>query len=418
MTLPEGWRSVRLKYVVRRHTERSKPGLPVLNLENVESWTGLQVGETAAGDGEALRYRDGDVLFGKLRPYLAKVLVARSDGACTSEMLVLRPRAELTQRFLFYRMIAPDFINVVNASTFGSKMPRADWEFIGNLYLSIPSPDEQTRICNCLDGRLSGIDALVAKKQRLIDLLEEKRAALISRAVTQGLDPNVPMKDSGVEWLGRVPAHWEVCQLRRKWQILDCKHRTPLYVDEGIPIVSTAEVSGGRLNLETERRTTPEEFVNLTEGGRRPRRGDLIYSRNASLGSAAYVDRDDEFCMGQDVSLIRSRLQSQQYLAYQLNSRPILYQLRLAAVGSTFLRINVNDIAALRLCCPPCAEQCKIAEHLNRASEQIRAAQELITSAIERLREYRSALITAAVTGQLDLRKHERELEVLVGGAK
>jgi type I restriction enzyme S subunit len=139
-------------------------------------------------------------------------------------------------------------------------------------------------------------DALIEAKRRLIALLEEKRAVLISQVVTKGLDPDVPMKDSGIEWLGEIPAHWEAIELRRGWDVRDCKHRTAEYVfADGIPIVSTTEIKPGRLSLENTRLTTLEDFLDLTEGGRLPQCGDIIYSRNASLGSAAYVDTNEQF---------------------------------------------------------------------------------------------------------------------------
>jgi type I restriction enzyme S subunit len=185
---------------------------------------------------------------------------------------------------------------------------------IGDIKIPVPSISEQRAIAVFLDRETAKIDALIAKKERLIELLHEKRAALVSHAVTEGLDPSVPMKDSGVEWLDKIPAHWEAEELNRHWQIIDCKHRTAFYVDEGIPIVSTTEVKPGRLNLKQTRKTTYNEYVNLIEGDRLPKRGDIIYTRNASLGSAAYVDTDEIFCMGQDVCLITSSDQNQLFL--------------------------------------------------------------------------------------------------------
>jgi type I restriction enzyme S subunit len=141
--------------------------------------------------------------------------------------------------------------------------------------------------------------------------------------------------------------------------------------------------------------------------------GDIIFSRNASIGSAAYVDTEERFCMGQDVCLITSASQNQLFLTYQLNSQFISDQIRRTMVGATFTRINVGDIGLLRVCCPPVGEQAEIAECLTEYDRGYGRIASRIHSAITLLREYRAALISAAVTGQLDIRKHEKQLEAL-----
>jgi type I restriction enzyme S subunit len=268
----------------------------------------------------------------------------------------------------------------------------------------VPAPPEQRVIAAFLDRQTAKIDTLIAKKDRLIELLQEKRAALISRAVTKGLDPSAPMKDSGVEWLGEIPAHWKVEELNRHWQIIDCKHRTASYVDEGIHIVSTTEVKPGRLDLSQTRKTTYEEYMNLTEGNRLPRRGNIIYTRNASLGSAAYVDTDEPFCMGQDVCLINSYDQNQLFLNYQLNSPVVIQQLEALMVGATFRRINVGQIKKFVIIRPPKEEQQQIAKYLDGVSERIDILVAKINGSMEKLKEYRTTIISAAVTGKIDVR--------------
>lgn len=215
--VPNHWVIQRVKFaatLINDKTEAAHAGLPYVGLENVESWTGKLVGtnKESAADGISNRFAARDVLFGKLRPYLAKVLEASGDGVCSSELLVLRPY-EVHSRYLLYLMLSRDFVNIVDSSTYGAKMPRASWDFIGNLSVPIPPSPEQQAIAAFLDRETGKIDALVEKKRRLIELLKEKRAALISHAVTKGLDPDVPMKDSGVEWLGMVPEHWDLRQL-------------------------------------------------------------------------------------------------------------------------------------------------------------------------------------------------------------
>ena len=155
-----------------------------------------------AAEGIANIFHEGDVLFGKLRPYLAKALLSTASGVCSTELLVLRG-SKVIPRFLLYYALSDEFIKQVDSSTYGAKMPRASWDFIGNMAAPVPSTNEQISIAAFLDRETAKIDNLISKQERLSGFLQEKRQAVISHAVTKGLDPNAPMKDSGVEWPGR-----------------------------------------------------------------------------------------------------------------------------------------------------------------------------------------------------------------------
>lgn len=190
--------------------------------------------------------------------------------------------------------------------------------------------------------------------------------------------------------------------LKRFWRVIDCKHRTPTYVDEGFPLVSTSEVKPGNLDLSLASRfVSQDDLADLTEG-RQPRLGDLIYSRNASLGVAAHVATEKPFCMGQDVVLITSPRQDQRYLMYALNSDVARAQVASVCIGSTFSRINVSQIEALLIPHPPPEAQRTIARYLDRRTAALDALIEKKTRLIDRLREKRQALITEVVTRGLD----------------
>ena len=215
----------RLKHVLelcRERAEGQKDGLPYVGLENIQSRTGRFLSDVAEGedvtsgspsDSLGNAFKAGDVLFGKLRPYLAKAWVAEFEGRCSTEFLVLRPRG-LDSTFLKYICLSDEFLSAVNSSTFGSRMPRADWDFIGSVPVPVPPPETQRRVGDYLDRETGRIDELVAAKERLIELIGEKRRALITHAVTRGLDAKAPMRDSGVPWLGQIPAHWKVAPVR------------------------------------------------------------------------------------------------------------------------------------------------------------------------------------------------------------
>ena len=216
----------RLKHVValrRARTSADDAARPYVGLEDIESGTGRLVNGArgsrhlsiplTGNEATGTDFEPGDVLFGKLRPYLAKAWVAEFSGRCTTEALVMAPTS-IEPRFLRSVCLSSRFVGDVDASTFGSKMPRAEWDFIGNMPVPVPDPDTQRAIADHLDRETARLDALVAAKQRLLKLLAEKRRAIVTRAVTRGLDPRAPLRDSGVPWLGEIPAHWRFTRLK------------------------------------------------------------------------------------------------------------------------------------------------------------------------------------------------------------
>jgi type I restriction enzyme S subunit len=166
------------------------PQLLRVENENIESWTGrfLETDTTFDERDELKMFRAGDVLFNKLRPYLAKVFNPRTAGFSGGELLILRPTSKLNSAFLFYRLLSRSFIGIVNSSTEGAKMPRADWEFIGQLLIPIPTLSEQFAISSFLDVKTKQIDTLIAKAVTGIALLTEYRTALITDVVTGKVD--------------------------------------------------------------------------------------------------------------------------------------------------------------------------------------------------------------------------------------
>ncbi len=271
--VPEHWGVRRLKHTVQLRNEKVEATggeYNYIGLENIESWTGRLLVSDSPIQPEGLSdsFESGNVLFGKLRPYLAKVYQARSSGTCTSELLVMRPVA-VTPRFLYYALLSDQFIRLVDASTYGAKMPRASWNFIGTLPSVVPPFGEQQEISDFLDHETARLDAAIGRYERLIALLGEKRQALISHAVTKGLDPDAPMKDSGVKWLGEIPVHWEVTQVRRLARDGDKSFtdgdwiETPYITDEGFRLIQTGNIGVGAYKEQGFRFISAETFEML-----------------------------------------------------------------------------------------------------------------------------------------------------------
>ena len=400
--VPADWKISSLKRQAKLLTEKSDRRNNPIGLENVESWSGRQLTTETEFQGDGVAFERGDILFGKLRPYLAKVLLARESGEAVGDFHVLRPSSELISSFLAHAIRNREFIAIVDGSTYGAKMPRASWEYMGSMPVAVPPISEQTAIAGFLDRETAKIDALVAEQQNLIALLKEKRQALISHAVTKGLEPDVPMKDSGVAWLGEVPAHWEIGPLKRFAEVIDCKHHTVEFLDEGLPIVSIRELRDDRIDLSDAKRTSQAEWDFLREG-RVPRAGDLIFCRNASVGALGYVEAGQEFCMGQDVCLIRPET-TNRFTHFQLSSSIVREQIEVFLVGATIRRANVAEIRGLVMTWPPVPEQARISEYLIAETAQFDELMQEAETTIALLQERRTALISAAVTGKIDVR--------------
>jgi len=277
---------------------------------------------------------------------------------------------------------------------------------LNSFEIPLPTELEREKIANFLDHETAKIDTLIEKQQQLIKLLKEKRQAVISHAVTKGLNPNAPMRDSGVEWLGDVPEHWVSCALKHYASVVDCKHITAEFFDEGIPLASISEVKEWHVNLATAKFTNEKYYLDLIGGGRKPQPGDIVYSRNATVGQAALVADDmPKFAMGQDVCIIRlDEGVLSEYILYVLKSGVISDQLDLAMVGSTFKRINVDDIRNFSIALPSYEEQDEIVSELNRVLGKYDRLVFKAETTIELMSERRTALISAAVTGKIDVR--------------
>lgn len=382
--IPRHWGKNWLKWSVSLSTIRPDEGqrttLPYLSNEDIASWTGkLLREELEPFDADSRLFETGDVLFNKLRPYLAKVFHANFAGTSSGELLCLRPSSRVNARYLFYVLTSFGFIDAVDSHSFGSKMPRADWETVGHQPLPLPDIEVQQRIANFLDEKTARIDALIEKKKALLERLVEKRQALITRAVTKGLNPDVPMKPSGVNWLGDIPAHWDLVPLRRMVDLVR-GHDLPQQdrVEGDVVVVSSAGKSGTHdtaacqgPGIVTGRYGTIGRFY-LLEGP--------FWPLNTTLYSRA------------------------------LNCDPIYGLRMLEAMAHLFLLnamksavpgVDRNDLASEYTPRPPTSEQREISEYLEIGLERLRQSQTLIATSVERLSEHRSALITAAVTGQL-----------------
>lgn len=406
--VPEHWKIARIKWHAALRTER-RSDIPsdatYVGLEDVESASG-QYKPTSGNSRQTedstvgIFYQD-DVLYGKLRPYLRKSIVAGMNGACSTEFLVLKAY-QAHPRWLNQWLLTPDVTQQIEAGCEGAKMPRADWEHVGSIEMPSPCEEEQLCILSTLDHETMRIDALIAKKIRFIELLKEKRHALIDHAVTKGLNSESPMRNSGVEWLGDIPTHWEV---RRMASIFREAIRPG---DPALPILSISIHDGI-----TDDEVAPEDRdrrVSQIEDRTKYKRvapNDLAYNMmRAWQGAFGAVTVDGlvspAYVVAEPTAAFRTA-----YIENLLRTPMAIEEMRRYSRGIADFRMRLywDYFRDLKVCLPPLEEQDKILSMISRETSRIDLLTEKTQRSIDLLKERRAAFITAAVTGQIDLRE-------------
>ena len=358
-------------------------------------------------------FSNGDVLVAKITPCfengkgsLASELV-NGIAFGTTELHVLRCGPELDKQYSFYFTLADAFRKLGEAEMYGAGgQKRVPESFVANLRHPLPPLPEQRTIAAFLDRETARIDALVSKKERLIGLLQEKRTALITRAVTRGLDPNAPMKDSGVEWLGEIPAHWEVKRLKEIGMALIGLTYSPDDVvvgqNNGSLVLRASNISEGKIVLED------NVYVGCAVAEKLiTREGDiLICSRSGSrglIGKNAIIDSASSgMTFGAFMTVYRSP--HKDYLHYVFNSSLFEFQSGMF-LTSTINQLTLGTLNGFRVPLPPDTEQRAIATFLDQETAKVDVLVARVRDAIDRLRELRTALISAAVTGRIDVRE-------------
>ena len=410
--VPEHWEIERLKAraanIIEQTDERPSGGLYVA-LEHVESWTGRlrDAGSETSFESQVKRFRPDDVLFGKLRPYLAKVARPTREGVCVGEFFVLRSTANGVGADYLARLLrSKSIIDTIDASTFGAKMPRADWHFVGNLALSFPPLPEQASIVRFLDHADRRIRRCIRAKQRLIKLLEEQKQAIIHSAVTRGLDPNVRFKPSGVEWLGEVPEHWKVKRLKNVSPGITVGvvvNPSSYFQETGVPILLGNNVLPGRFRLDEVRRISPESNEALRKS--QLRTGDVVVVRVGAPGVAAVITDELDGCNCASMVIVRrGRDYEPRWMEHLFNSAVMRRQIDVVKYGAAQKQFNIAHAVEFLAILPSIEEQRLILIQLEGELAAQEAAISVTHREISLLREYRTCLIADVVTGKLDVR--------------
>ena len=420
--VPEHWTTLKvgrvasIRYGIGEPPQYHDDGTPLIRATNVHAGKLFNEGMVFVNPEEIPEQRIvwlevGDIVVVRSGAYTGdSAIVPDGFGRCIAGFDMVLKSHSARPEFIQFALLSSYLKNAqIDLQRMRAAQPHLNAEELGSCLLVLPTMEEQTRIAEFLDRETGKIDELVAEQQRLMELLKEKRQAVISHAVTKGLNPRAPMKPSGIEWLGDVPAHWHISPL--KW--LTDQERPIMYgivlpgpdVENGIPILKGGNVKPSRMNLQSMARTTPE--IEAPYARARLKEGDLVYSIRGSIGDCEVVpDELQNANITQDVARVAvAKGVSTRWVRWTLLASAIREDLASGSLGAAVRGINIFDLKRANIPTPPQGEQVAIANHLDTETAKLDALAAEAQKAIDLLQERRTALISAAVTGQIDVRK-------------
>ncbi|MGP5550447.1 restriction endonuclease subunit S [Psychrobacter namhaensis] len=353
-----------------------------------------------------------DLVMNKMKAWQGSIAISEYEGIVSPAYFVYEPNPKLFDlafpRYVHYLLRSPIYITQYMSRSKGIRVNQWDLDpdEFKKIELLLPSKDEQSKIFEFLDHETAQIDTLIEKQQTLIQLLKEKRQAVISHAVTKGLNPDAPMKDSGVEWLGEVPEHWSVIKLSNYAIPLNGDRGANYpsgndFVDEGVFFISTSEVVDGYIKTDTASKITLKKYNQL--GGLKIKKGDIIYCLRGSVGKSG-ICTFNEGTISSSLMGIRSVSIEPYYLKLLLASSSELQQRSMLVTGSVSANLSAQNVMGYRFAIPEKVEQLMIIAHVENSLEKIDILLSKATQAIQLMQERRTALISAAVTGKIDVR--------------
>lgn len=289
----------------------------------------------------------------------------------------------------------------------GTTIPHMNKKYIEEIQFINWTIQEQQYISNYLDRKCSQIDVIIAKQQKVIEKLKEYKLSLITEAVTKGLNPDVPMKDSGIEWIGEIPEHWENRKMISilSMRVVDGPHESPDLFDDGIPYISATAIENGKINFDLMRGYISEEYCDICDLRYKPQLHDiLVIKLGASTGQVAIVETTDRFNIWVPLAAVRCNEKADPYfIYYAFQSNYFLKQMEMSWTYGTQQTLGVKSIERLRVMLPTLKEQTEIVSYLKSKCNLIDIAVTNKESLISKLLDYKKSLIYEVVTGKKEV---------------
>lgn len=402
--IPADWSVEKLKFIASFCQEKYREDLGALvyvGLENIVSWNGKFVETESEYDrGQSILFSQNDILWGKLRPYLAKVFHCQESGCCSSEFCVIRPQLSIDVRFLWNTLISVGFVSAVDQSTYGTKMPRANTDFIKNMLIPIPPVPEQKNVGAFLDRKCKEIDAVLEETRASIEEYKKLKQAIITQAVTKGVRGDRPMKESGIEWVGRIPADWDVRRIKTLFSLRDERNTLPLaevnlislYTDQGV--VQHADLE----------KTTGNKASNA-DGYKKVYQNDIIVNIILCwMGAIGRSDFNGVTSPAYDVYIPTDEVESRFYHYYFRTTgfSGDCYK-RGRGIMAMRWRTYSDQFRDIPVVFPPIGEQQAIVKYLDRMCTQVDALIAKKEKVVSELETYKKSLIYEYVTGKKEV---------------
>jgi type I restriction enzyme S subunit len=416
--IPEAWSMERIRAVTELKSKKNQPDLPVLSVYREygvirKDSRNDNHNATSLDTSNYKVVESGDLVVNKMKAWQGSMGVSEHQGIVSPAYITCSVDAERVHpRFLHYLLRSKPYIGVYNSLSYGVRVGQWDmhYEDFKHIPLPIPSRDEQDRIANFLEQKTAEIDEAIAKKQRLIELLKEQKAILINQAVTKGLNPDVPMRDSGVEWIGEIPSHWLVRKLKYFTEVQSGITLGKLYGGNTLPsfpYLRVANVQAGYFDL-TEmaelrlpRRVAKQYLV---------RNGDILITEGGDidkLGRGTVWEGQIEECLHQNhifAVRVKRELVSEYFVSLALGADyGRRYFTHTANKTTNLASTNKTKLGNFPVAIPPVSEQQQILEHSRGIDSEYEGVISTVLKEVTALNEYKRALIAEAVTGKIKL---------------
>ena len=428
--IPENWDTIRVKHLATEKDTLFLDGdwinSDVIVDEGIRYLTSGNVGEGVykeQGKGyiseetfnklNCLTVYPGDLMISRLNEPVGRCCIVPEGEeyyVVAVDNVILRPNHNFHKKYLLYCMNTTGYARAALMAASGTTMQRVSRTSLGNMAVPVASYEEQFLIADYLDKKCAEIDAIIAAKEKTNELLKERRQSIIYEAVTKGLDPTVPMKDSGIEWIGEIPESWSVCKTLYglSMPITDGPHETPELLDEGIPFVSAEAVSSGngKIDFDHIRGYISKDYYQECCKKYTPAMNDIYMIKSgATTGKVALVDTDRIFTIWSPLAVFRCNEKKcfYKYLYYVLQSDSYQKQLENNWSFGTQQNIGMRTLEKLIICYPNIDEQKCIATHLDQKCTEIDGLIAANNFTIKKLKEYRQSVIYEAVTGKVEI---------------
>ena len=408
--IPREWDIRKLKYcsefIQDKYSDKNGE-LEYIGLENISSWSGKYISTDSQYDrAQSLLFQAEDILWGKLRPYLAKVYHTKKSGCCSSEFCVIRVSKDYSIRYFWNLLISSEFVYAIDRSTYGTKMPRANAEFIRNTFIPVPDKHEQQAIADFLDTQCAHIDSVIEKTRAAIEEYKKLKQAVITQAVTKGIRPNREMKDSGIEWIGEIPKKW-ICTIMKRF----CRFQTG-----STPSTNNPQWFDGNLDWFTPSDFNEKCFLSnsirkLSKKAKEDGVATLIEPNTVMIigigGTAGKIGFTTSECScNQQITAVKpnNELLSKYLMYWMISNTKILKD---TALYTTLPIINNQTIGEFLLIMPETiSEQSEIVAYLDEKTAAIDSLIQKKEQLITELEAYKKSLIYEYVTGKKEVPVH------------